>query len=180
MEYNPEKFRELMLYVSTEMEDDEAFGSTVLNKALFYSDFLAFRQLGASITGASYQKLDHGPAPRCLLAERQALVDMKKAIVREVVRGPYAKKQLIPLVPPNLDVFSGREIALVDRVIGKLRGRDAAEVSEISHNNMGWLAVGLREEIPYSTIFILPPKEATPSQVERAIKIEAELGNKSA
>jgi len=64
--YNEEKLAELILYVCHKSEADERFGATKLNKILFYSDFAAYRQLGQPITGADYQNLEEGPAPRKL------------------------------------------------------------------------------------------------------------------
>lgn len=72
--FNEAKFRALIVYVAEQSRDDPFFGATKLNKILYYSDFRAYRELGHSITGADYQKLDEGPAPRQLLPIRRALI----------------------------------------------------------------------------------------------------------
>ena len=71
--FNPDKFRGLILYAAhrARQYEDPFFGAVKLNKTLFFSDFFGFRQLGRSITGATYQKLSEGPAPRQLVDERQ-------------------------------------------------------------------------------------------------------------
>ncbi len=72
-EPNEKRFGELLLYISKKCASDPKFGATKLNKILFYSDFLAYAQLGNSITGCEYQKLPHGPVPKRILAVRAAL-----------------------------------------------------------------------------------------------------------
>jgi hypothetical protein len=56
--------KELVLYLTAKSEGDSRFSSDKLNKLLFHCDFTAYRQLGRSITGYSYQKLPYGPAPK--------------------------------------------------------------------------------------------------------------------
>ncbi|HZQ34888.1 MAG TPA: hypothetical protein VFD32_03070 [Dehalococcoidia bacterium] len=52
-EIDSRKLGELILYVAEKSSDDPRFGATKLNNILFFSDFLAFGQLGRSITGAT-------------------------------------------------------------------------------------------------------------------------------
>ena len=74
---NDEKLAELMLYISMKSESDETFGATKLNKLLFYADFIAYLKLKKPITGAEYQCIERGPAPRSLLPIRRKLVNPK-------------------------------------------------------------------------------------------------------
>lgn len=60
------KMRELALYLTAKSEKDLHFSPAKLNKLLFYCDFVAYLQLGCSITGYSYQKLPSGPAPKAI------------------------------------------------------------------------------------------------------------------
>src|ERR1022692_2835161 len=67
IKFDATKFRELMLYVAQRSATDPQFGKTKLNKILYFSDFLAYGLTGHAIAGATYQKLDKGPAPRQFL-----------------------------------------------------------------------------------------------------------------
>lgn len=178
-EYDDEKFRELMLYIADRMESDPAFGATMLNKILFFSDFLAYKDLGQPITGAVYQKLDYGPAPRRLLPEQQRLVRDGRAVVQERMRGGRLQRRLVVLDEPRIDgLFKPSEIALVDRVMAILRGHSAEMVSRVSHiTSVGWRAAELHEDIPYGTVFLNPPSPHTPSQVRRARELAAAHDN---
>jgi len=80
---NEKKFQELMLYIASRSADDQKFGATKLNKILFYADFQAYLSLGKSITGAEYQRLGNGPAPRELKSLEADLIEKKFAILQE-------------------------------------------------------------------------------------------------
>jgi Protein of unknown function (DUF4065) len=152
--FKRDKFKELVLYLSERSEADPNFGETKLNKLLFYIDLLAYRELGRPVTGAKYQKLRWGPAATALLPiqqEMEALGDLK---IRPGLRGAYTQKKPIALRQANLGAFTGAEIALVDQLIAALWNLGAVEVSDLSHDNLGWQLAQDREEIPYETVFV--------------------------
>ena len=53
-EFDPERLKELMLYVASECADDPTFDNETLNHILFMADARAYAELGQSITGAEY------------------------------------------------------------------------------------------------------------------------------
>ena len=156
-EFSRSRFRELILYCALKSETHRFFGATKLNKCLFYADFLAYRALGSSITGAEYLALEHGPAPRQFVAEREAMVRSNDIAIQHRPR----QQRVIALREPNLGDFSGSEIAIVDQVIDALRTLDAGDVSKISHAFLGWKAAKAESEatgkqvvIPYGTALV--------------------------
>lgn len=155
--YDEEKLRELILYIADKCEQDTYFGATKLNKVLFFADFLAFKQLGHSITGAEYIALEHGPVPRRLLPVKEQLTN--EGDIAEQQR--FRQKRIVVLREPDLSKFSAEEIALVDAVIDALRHQNAETVSNLSHGFLGWKAAWAEREatdkqsvIPYSTVFV--------------------------
>jgi hypothetical protein len=46
--YEPEKFREPVVYIASKFGDDPPLGDVKLNKILYFSDFLAYNLLGAT------------------------------------------------------------------------------------------------------------------------------------
>ena len=92
--FNAEKFRELLVYVSKKCEDDPTFGAVKLNKILYYADFAAYRLYDKPITGAKYRKLSEGPAPRELIAERDALLASGDAEIKEAAYFTGVQKRL--------------------------------------------------------------------------------------
>jgi hypothetical protein len=103
--YDAQKFKELVLYITQAEEDDPSYRATKLNKILFYSDFLAYARLGAAITGAEYQRLKFGPAPRQLPPVQTALQKEGAAVLQERWQYTQTQKRLVALRPPDLTRF---------------------------------------------------------------------------
>ncbi len=152
--FQRDKFKELVLYLSERSETDPNFGETKLNKLLYYIDFLAYRELGQPVTGARYQKLKWGPAATALLPIQQEMEAKGELVIRAGFRGAYTQKKPIALRQPNLADFSGPEVALIDQLIGAMWHLGAVDVSDLSHDSLGWQLAGEREEIPYETVFV--------------------------
>jgi hypothetical protein len=148
------KLRELILYLAKKCEGDLAFAKTKLCKLLFYSDFGAFVELGSSITGQPYVKLPNGPVPP---RATRLLTKMEKAgelaMAKRSFHG-HPQEKPMALREPDLSLFTGAEIALVDVVIDQLRDHNARGVSDLSHDFIGWQAAAMGEEIPYETALV--------------------------
>src|SRR5690242_6208170 len=109
------KLAELILYISQKCATDPKFGAVKLNKILYLSDFIAFGNWGEPITAVEYQHLRMGPAPRRLVPIRDSLVKSGKLAIQTLpLRSGNIQNRTVNLVDANLQVFSGREIALVD------------------------------------------------------------------
>lgn len=177
-EYNEGLFAELVLYVAKKCEGDPTFGAVKLNKILYYCDFFAYRQLGMPITGAEYQALRLGPAPRRLLPVQRRIEQNGDGILRETEYGIHTQKRLIALRDADLTGFSGPEIGLVDTVIDVLKGHSAGDVTEVSHFEPGWQLAEEGETIPYEAAFVSldPLSLAEERQLARAIA-EREQGD---
>ena len=171
-----QKLRELVLFVARSSERDEHFGATKLNKILFYSDFWAYRKLGRSITGERYQKLEHGPAPKRLVPVVRRMERERVCATAEREFFGRTQKVLVALREPDLSLFSGAEIAIVQDVIHKLWDLNATGVSELSHEFIGWQLAAEGEEIPYSTVLLGHPRPPTQAEVEHGKKLAEEMG----
>ncbi len=152
------KFREAIIYAAerAEAEGDKWFGAIKLNKILYYSDFIAYRRLGSPITGATYQKLSEGPAPREMLPVRERMVRDEDVRVETRQVFNFSQQRIVPLRAPELSALSEDERAILDEVIETLWDKSAAEASEMSHRDIGWIAAASGEEIPYETAWLDP------------------------
>jgi hypothetical protein len=173
-EFDEDKFKELVLYISDKCEQDPDYGAVKLNKILFYSDFYAYLDFGKPITGAEYIALEHGPAPK-LLAPIRREMEGKDIIIRENTRFGNRQVRVIPRRDPDLSKFSAQEIALVDEIINKFCGANAKLLSEISHLERCWQVAETKETIPYQAAF-LSAHDATPSDIKRANELALKLG----
>jgi uncharacterized phage-associated protein len=175
VEYDERKFAEMLLYVAARLEDDPAGGATKLNKALYFAELVHMRLNGRPITGAEYQKLPQGPAPRRLVPVRQALLDKGDAEMQSHTYFGRLQKRLVPLRQADLSVFSGDEIAAIDEVVNDLNGRSASEVSDMSHREMGWWLAEENETIEWEMAY-LKPAVLTPEVRAYARRLAGERG----
>ena len=176
IEFNQDKFNELVLYIAQRSEDDPRFGAIKLNKLLFYADFGSHRLRGAPITGATYRHLQAGPAPKELLETRKFLVDSGAA---EIVTRPYfagMQTRVVPKRAPNISgVLSEEELSIVDDVINEFWQYNGQQISERTHREWPWLVTKDMEEIPYYTAWV-STDPLTPEQVDAGRKAAIEAG----
>src|SRR5207248_1072592 len=124
-----DKFRELVVYVAKKGENDPRLGVVKLNKILYFADFYAYRVLGESISGAEYQHLREGPAPRDFLMVRESLLE--EGAIR-LVEVPYFNRVQMRIVAQREvkpGVLSDEELRLVDEVMAELAHMTATEVT---------------------------------------------------
>ncbi len=165
---NEVRYKELVLYICQKCATDQKFGATKLNKILYFSDFLAYAELGEPITGFEYQRLPNGPTPRRHLPMRDEMLNRGELGIQVVpLRGGRTQHRAVNLRVPNLNVFTADQIALVDRVIDELWDLDAEQVSDLSHRMAGWELAAPGDIIPYETVFI-SSESPTEIDVQRA------------
>ena len=172
-EYDEGKFAELLLYAARRLEADPAGGAVKLNKVLFYAEFAHVRAHGRPITGAEYQKLENGPAPRRLLPVRQHLIERGDAELRTETYLGRSQKRLLALREPDESRFSPDELKAVDEALAELHGRSATDVSQLSHEEVGWRMVGDGDAIPYEAAY-LRPAVRTEAVRQHAARLAAE------
>jgi uncharacterized phage-associated protein len=147
------KLKELILYISEKSSSDTKFGSTKLNKLIFFSDMLYYGNTGKSITGSKYMKWDHGPVATCM---KPVLDEMKAAnelFTRPVNTIVGVKKVPTAMRVPDLSIFTGEEIASVDEVISDFKQATNTGLSQFSHEFIpNWDKLPMGQSIPISAI----------------------------
>jgi uncharacterized phage-associated protein len=147
-EFDKDRFKQLVVYISWATRNDQRFGRTKLAKTLFYLDFDAYATEGQSVTGARYEHWEHGPFPPVLyrveeeleaegLAERLPPLDKRSEIKLRVVKEPELK-----------GLTWERHAA--DAVIQRIAAQPTWRVEDESHEHPGWRVTRLFEEIPYA------------------------------
>lgn len=151
-----DKMRELVLYISRKCEADAPFGSTKLNKILFYSDFTAYQRDRKPITGHTYFKLPNGPAPRCMKPLLREMIADGDLCIQPIMYKGKLQKRPVALRTARLSLFTAKELAIVDGYIEKFWGSTASKVSDLSHGFIGWKLADIEEDIPYCMAFSVP------------------------
>lgn len=164
-DYNGAKFKELVLYLSAASAVDEGFGMVKLNKLLYRSDFEAFRLLGHSITGATYERQDFGPVARELLLGLDELGRHGYIAWQHFKAGPYQRDVPAAMEDPDMSLFADEERAIVDRALEELAEHGGKSVSEWSHEeSAGWRLCENGEEITYASGLLDPTRRLEPSR----------------
>lgn len=182
--YDESKFTELVLYCASLLEADGTAGATKLNKLLYFAEFDFIRRTGSSITGAEFQRLEHGPAPRTLVPTRDRLVRSGRAELRHHVDGRgYRRDQLVAVEPPDRTRFTAAERETIEAAADRIRSMTAVEVSELSHRDPGWLLTTEGETIPASTAYLTAdaeiPDRLRPEVAARAEALAAEHASRA-
>jgi hypothetical protein len=164
---------ELILYISQKSVGDSYYGSTKLNKLLYYSDFLFYAQHGRTITGAEYWNQPDGPVPVRLVQVRESLQNEQPepALAIQHIRvGNYTQKRPVHLRLPDLSLFRGHELAFVDDVTEKHRNFNGSDISNKSHHEWGWKLTQQFELIHPSSIILAPDTDTlTDSEIEELL-----------
>ncbi len=166
-----QKLRELVLYISEQCRGDQTFGATKQHKLLFYADFLAYLNFGEAITGQEYFRLPTGPAlKRWLPLRDKMLADGDITIEKGEFHG-FPQHRTIPLRKADVSVFTANEINLIKSIIEMHRGKTAAEISDESHEFIGWRLAQEQEIIPYSVVR-LKQRKPSASELEHGKRLE--------
>jgi transcriptional regulator with XRE-family HTH domain len=150
---NLEKFREVLLYVLSEVGSRPNVGETVIYKLLYFIDFDFYEQYEEQLIGATYIKNHYGPTP----IEFKKIVDMMIADNElERIEGRYfdfPQTKYLPLRKANLSKLRADEFEVINRVLNRLSNMNAAEISRYSHNDVPWLTTEEGEAINYEASF---------------------------
>lgn len=168
-----ERLRELIVYVSDRCHDDPKFGLTKLNKILHRADFRSFVEYGEPITGLPYMKEQHGPVPRAMTTTLRTMEGCDLTI-RTVSYHGKEQRRPTPLRQPNLELFSARELELVDAAIDWFWNKSATEASLESHG-IAWTMTAFNQDIPYEGAY-LSDEPVTEDDVDRTGELARELG----
>lgn len=154
MAFNETKFKELIVYIAKRLPPEAFLGRVKLAKLLMQSDFRAYELRGRPITGATYEKWEHGHLPHELLLAQRDL-EGELAIETELV--DYFGKQLKHVTArrdPDLRDFDDEELEIIESVIHDFGYESAAYLSSLSHHEVGWRVAEMGEPIPYNTVFL--------------------------
>jgi Antitoxin SocA-like, Panacea domain len=172
--FERDKFRQLILYFSKRGADEGlVIGSTKLNKLLFFTDFRAYAELGAPITGARYQRLEHGPAARAMLPVRNEMVEELHEAHFEERPADDLNDVLVADRDPDLTLFSEDELRIAEAVFDELRKFNARGVSDYAHyRSAGWRVMADGEDIPYESA-LCSTDPAPPEAIEMGRQLAA-------
>jgi len=152
--FNRTKFRELIVYFARRLEPQAALGRVKLAKLLMTSDFSAFAILGRPITGATYEKWEFGHLPRELLLTDR---DLQAEGAIEIETVDYYGRQLRHVTArrdPDMSAFTEDELGIVESAIRAYGYASATFLSQLAHQELGWILAADKETIPYESVLL--------------------------
>jgi len=170
------KLKELILYVTYKCQEKSNFGSTLLNKILFYADFYSYAFNHKPITEATYRADDYGMVPVELIEARGELVDEGRLEVRSI--DCYGREQKRPMLTQPFEplVLSKEEREFVDGIIETFGAFTGKEISELNHKEVAYAFSRYGERIPYNRIYALGPVEVPLHVQQWAVDTARKLG----
>ncbi len=160
IKFDPEKFKQLLLYILQKCGSRPNVGETVLYKLLYFCDFDYFETFEKPLTGMKYKKMQFGPIPDQTLFN-PVINEMRQSGMVERVTRPYANDTIqtryLNFIEADLSVF-GKDIdkmmKVADSVIERLSGMSARQIEDHSHRDYPWQAHEFDEEIDYGNVFL--------------------------
>jgi hypothetical protein len=157
---NRAKLKALVHYIVSK-SDPSRLGAIRLNKILWYLDTISYRSDGASITGETYIKRQHGPVPAHILSIVGELEHENAVVVRTRHRFGYPMTDYIAMTDADVSALSPAEIELADEIRALICDEHTAmSISQLSHTQV-WEAANIGEEIPMQATLASSPGEVT-------------------
>jgi len=150
---NLKKFKEVFLYVLSEIGSKPNVGESVINKIFYFIDFDYYEKYEEQLIGATYIKNHSGPTP-CEL--KKIVEEMKtKNEVKEVKSKhfEFQQKKYFPLRRPDLSLLTAREVEHIDDVLNRLSDKNAREICDYSHEDVPYRVHKEGEKIDYESVF---------------------------
>lgn len=150
---NPNKLKNVLLYLIGRCAGKPNVGETVLYKLLYFCDFNYYELYEEHLTGATYRKLPFGPVPQKI----DSLIGqmMENGQIQRVKTEYYGKTQsrYIPLVKADLTELKASEKEVIDKVIEQMSDWTATTISSYSHSDKPWKATEPNHTIDYELAF---------------------------
>lgn len=152
-----EKFKQVLHFIISKTGSLENVGKTVIYKMLYFSDFDFYETHETAMTGETYYKLPNGPGPKHF---DETIAKLEKESKIKMSNGNFfGKKQtkFSSISEPCLTLLNGEELKVVEKVISKLSGMNANQISSYSHEDIPWKATKNNEQINYELVFYRSP-----------------------
>jgi hypothetical protein len=174
--HTPDKTKELILFIADFLKNQPTYGATLLNKALYFIDNLAYIKLGKPVSTLEYVKQRYGPTPKPsqFLAIKSEMINDGE--LEEKKSDWFGKVQIkcFGTREADITVFEKEEIVLINKVLDTLSGYNASAISNFSHGLMAWSLASMMEDLPLNTS-LLSSKPPTEKSIQWAREKIAQL-----
>ncbi len=142
--FNRDKIINMIIYFAK-----DGVLKTKLLKEMFYSDFIYYKNNGASITGLEYAKIDYGPVP-----------NNKDDILNDCIINKYIKEKIeyydnfekhniISLREFDNTIFREEELEVMKKIKDFFKDFKSKEIADFSHKEKGYIETEFAKNISY-------------------------------
>ena len=134
MQFNREKYIDIIMYILAKSYNKPHFGKTVLCTILYFIDFNYYKRYGESLTRESYIKSKKGIKPKHFKEISDELISKKQLFLR---KEPYYHRTIhryYLIIIPTIK-FNKKEHEIIDLTISKLVDNNAHNITKYVKNN---------------------------------------------
>lgn len=153
--FEPNKLKNIILYILEKCGGKPNLGETVLYKLLYFIDFDNFETTGKPMTGVNYINRQFGPVPNakeyCAVIEEMQSADQLKIFSQEYYG--LIQKRYVALTNYDEGSLGLKEIKIIDSVINRLSDMSARKIEDYVHEDAPWKLTKEKQVIPYALAF---------------------------
>ena len=127
------KLKNILLYF---IEKGHGVYITKMNKLLFYTDFLSYRECGKGMTGLKYKAIQYGPVP----VRWDRIYSFYDEINQEIVQLTNEREgtMLVSKLSPEMSDFNDDELEILRTVHQRFEKESPTQISDTSHQEEAW------------------------------------------
>lgn len=131
------RFAQMILFFAEKLSP----WKTQLNKLLFYTDFLMFKQHGIAMSGMRYKAIQMGPVPNNFNSIFDYFMEQESIEVfcKSFDNGGVGEQFLLPKNKKfDASLFNEKEVSILNEVLNKFAEVKTNQIIEISHQEKAW------------------------------------------
>ena len=133
-------------------------GHVKLNKILWCADLEHYRWHGVTITGLQhYARTLHGPISQDIVRAVGRLAREDKVEERTVTVTGYTRREMASLQDPDISMFTGKQIDILDQMIDVIVLLTANQLSRMNRDDPLWNELENNEAMAVATASIITP-----------------------
>lgn len=174
--FEPDKLKNILLYVLEKCGGKPNLGETVLFKLLYFIDFDYFEEMGRPITGLNYVHRQFGPVPDskeyCAVVEKMVKSNQLKIFMQEYY--DLTQKRYVALTNYEEESLCLKEIKVIDSIINRLSDLNARKIEDYVHEDAPWKLTNDGQTIPYCLAY---DRKAPYAQVDHDMELQDMAGS---
>lgn len=175
------KFKELLIYIVKNFNDDETLTETKLWKLLYFCDSDFFEKHRKTITGIDYYKNNYGATPDKKIIDK-VIPQIKNYVKVEKIKKSGGKTMRIykPQNDYNYQVLSANEIEEARSTCRKYYRLSVQDISVLAHKDPPYLGAKMRERVDFNFVDYREDKDIEEIEGEDRFLYQGKISDEAA